>query len=52
MTAKVFRSTSAGELENQLNEFLHGASKPKEVKFITQSEGSMRDRTVIILYEE
>ena len=52
MTAKVFRSTSAAELENQLNEFLHGSSKSKEVKFVTQSEGSMRDRTIIVFYEE
>jgi len=29
MTAKVFRGTSARELESQLNEFLHGESKPK-----------------------
>jgi hypothetical protein len=52
MTAKVFRSTSAKESESQLNEFLHGASKPKEVKFVTQSEGAMRERTIILFYEE
>jgi len=52
MTAKMFRCTIAGELENQLNDFLHGPLKPKEVKFITQLEGSMRDRTIIIFYEK